>query len=201
MLFKWAIPTYTLLLILAVFIKRKAVRQTIGKEPVLLGQQSPPVEGYLKKRFHLFFGLWLGGLNLSAFYPPFVEKIPHLDFPKVVLWGGVVFLFVSWGLFVLSLKHLRDAWRIGIDHEKTDRLITTGIYSLIRHPIYTAIKMALTGTLLIFPNLYFLPVVLIGWMGVSLTALLEEDFLIKKFGETYLNYCNQTGRFLPRIKK
>lgn len=201
MLLKWAIPAYTLLLILAVIIKRRAVRQRIGKEPVLLSQKSPPVEGYLKKRFHLFFGLWLGGLNLAAFYPPFVEKTPHLDFPEAVLGGGLVFLFASWGLFALSLKHLKEAWRIGIDHEKTDQLITTGIYGKIRHPIYSAIKLALIGTLLIFPNLYFLPVVLMGWMGVSLTALLEEDFLTQKFGEAYLQYCGRTGHFLPRIKK
>lgn len=199
MLLKIAIPLYILLLIMAVMIKMIQVRKQIGKNPVLLLEKKSLAEVYIKKSGLLFFPLWLGGMHFFAFYPEATSRIPHLHFSSWMTLSGVILLFVAWGLFALSLIHLREAWRIGIDREKTEHLITHGIYRLIRHPIYTSFKIALVATLLIFPNVYFLTIGLAAFFGFSFLALLEEDFLRERFGSEYEEYRKKTGAFYPNI--
>ena len=86
-------------------------------------------------------------------------------------------------------------WRFGIDREQKSLLITTGIYGRIRHPIYTALKIAAVATLLIFPNLFFLCVTVPVFVGLTFLALLEEDFLRENFGKSYEEYFRKTRRF------
>lgn len=197
-MFRWSILLYTFLFGLAVFVKRQQVRRMINKDPFLFKNQ-PAVTGYIVKRLHPFYAFWLGGLNIQAFFPNFGRAY----FPPLVSWDlnipGAGFLFGSWVLFVVSLVHMKEAWRVGIDMEKANRLITGGVYSFIRHPIYTSVKMALLGSVALFPNAYFLSITVMGFLATTLIALQEEEFLRNKFGAAFEVYEKKTGRFLPKI--
>lgn len=197
-MFPWIIPLYTFLFGLAVFIKRWQVRRMIHRDPFLFKNQ-PAIAGYILKRLHLFYALWLGGLNIQTFFP----DLGRPYFPPLVSWNldilGAGFLIASWVLFVVSLVHMKEAWRVGIDLEKADRLVTSGVYSFIRHPIYTSVKMALVGSVVLYSNAYFLLMMAIGFLATTLIALEEEDFLRNKFGAAFDIYEKKTGRFLPKF--
>lgn len=108
------------------------------------------------------------------------------------LAGAALFAWVSWALgkhFSTSL-HLRD------DH----RLVTEGPYRWVRHPMYLAYQLAWFGFWLATGN------VLAGVAGILAFALAmwvrvgaEEAMLAARFGEQWQEYCQRTGRFLPRI--
>ena len=82
-----------------------------------------------------------------------------------------------------------------------EKLNTSGIYSLLRNPLYLANYLNWLGIILLFSNIL---------VTISLTAffcfyyyfiiLAEEDFLIKKFKEKYIIYLKETPRIIPKFK-
>jgi|WetSurMetagenome_2_1015567.scaffolds.fasta_scaffold477766_2 protein-S-isoprenylcysteine O-methyltransferase Ste14 len=71
-------------------------------------------------------------------------------------------------------------------------LVTTGLYSKIRHPVYLFAQMLLLGLILAFGKWYFLIFwVLLISMQVK-RARKEEEVLTEKFGEKYIAYKLQT---------
>ncbi len=113
----------------------------------------------------------------------------------VILFGVVL---AAW-----SSKNLgQQASDSPIVREK-HHLITTGPYSRIRHPGYTARMIIDWGIFLLFFNvLQFIG--LLAWMGLAYKkAAVEEELLSseKGFGQEYRDYMSRTGRFLPRLRR
>jgi len=79
---------------------------------------------------------------------------------------------------------------------RTTRLVSTGIYAVVRHPQYTGgIYAIFVTTLLWYPHWLF---AVLGAIGITLTYLgtREEDKrLIEKFGDEYIDYM----RIVPRM--
>lgn len=80
------------------------------------------------------------------------------------------------------------------------KLVTTGVYGIVRNPIYSAFLFIFTGILITINNLllYILPIVFYIFLTILL-KLTEEKWLIKKFGKEYIEYCNNVNRIIPRI--
>ncbi len=112
-----------------------------------------------------------------------------------------IFLFIVGLLFILSgLLIYFLAIKAKITRSiKENTLVTHGIYSVVRNPIYSAWLFICTGTLFLYGNLYLaLILFLIFWL--SLTILMkctEEKWLTKLYGESYLEYCKKVNRCLP----
>ena len=99
-------------------------------------------------------------------------------------------------------------WILAVFYSKIDKaiyankLVTTGVYSYVRNPIYSAFLIAFTGICFIFNNLYLLILPIIFY--IFLTILLkntEEKWLKNKFGNEYLEYCHKTNRCIPFFPK
>ena len=89
-----------------------------------------------------------------------------------------------------------------IAHEiQSGKLVTTGIYSVTRHPIYTAFFFIFSGILTTAYNLFMLGFILFFYLYlVIFMRNTEEKWLAKKFGQEYLEYAKRTPRILPKIK-
>lgn len=76
----------------------------------------------------------------------------------------------------------------------------TGIYSLIRHPLYVGNFLIWFG-LALYTRFYWLTAlfVLVYWLYYERIILAEEDYLIGKFGEQYQNYAARVSGLLPRF--
>jgi protein-S-isoprenylcysteine O-methyltransferase Ste14 len=77
-------------------------------------------------------------------------------------------------------------------------LVTTGLYGWARHPMYTAYFLLFAGSFLLSANW----VIGTTGMGIILTHMTvrvrrEEQILVGRFGEAYLDYARKTARFLP----
>jgi protein-S-isoprenylcysteine O-methyltransferase Ste14 len=153
-----------------------------------------------------------------GFYRFFVfELIVVLLLMNVVAWFDDPFSpvhLLSWALLLgsivpavsgyLALRRRGEpsrgqALETNLAFENTGRLITTGIYRHIRHPMYASLLMLSWGIMLKVPS----------WSGMLLacgatgflvaTARAEEVENLLRFGEAYRDFMHRTKRFIPFV--
>jgi protein-S-isoprenylcysteine O-methyltransferase Ste14 len=143
--------------------------------------------------------------------PPFVIFYFYLifaaafDFPTVsrqkffssetISWVGVFFCFAGLLLFLLSLISFGNSFRVGIDENNPDKLITTGVFAFSRNPIYVAFGFVLLGQFLVFPNWILLAYLIAATWLIHRQVLREENFLKKHYGKEFSEYCDRVGRY------
>ena len=113
-----------------------------------------------------------------------------------VAWVGVLFCLVGLLLMLWSLISFRQSFRIGIDTDRPDSLITSGVFAFSRNPIYVAFAIILIGQFLIFSN--WICLIYIGaatWL-FHRQVLREEEYLSRHYGQAYAAYCNRVRRYL-----
>lgn len=105
------------------------------------------------------------------------------------------FLFV-WS--VLARGRYATSWEMLENH----KLVTWGPYRYVRHPAYLAYFILFVGLFLTLLNLLAI-VPFIAVPGYIRITSIEEELLIRRFGEEYLRYQQATGKFLPKrnVKK
>jgi protein-S-isoprenylcysteine O-methyltransferase Ste14 len=114
----------------------------------------------------------------------------------ILPWVGVVFCLAGLLLLLWSLVSFGRSFRVGIDTEHPDTLITTGVFGFSRNPIYVAFAAVLLGQFLIFTNWLFLVYLIVAVPLFHRQVLREEAFLKAHYGEEYAAYCNRVRRYL-----
>jgi protein-S-isoprenylcysteine O-methyltransferase Ste14 len=129
---------------------------------------------------------------LGAMFTPY--RIPFFPFSNIV--GVIVFVLAM----SIHMKCHMVHKQADQESEKIDRLVTTGIFSRLRHPMYASLILVIIGmTVATGVAIMFIPASILSLLTV-LTALREEEFLIRKFGDQYRDYMKQVPhRFIPRI--
>ena len=88
-------------------------------------------------------------------------------------------------------------------HKETkdiNKLVITGVYSIIRHPIYLSLIITNIGTALVFNAWISLIIGLVFSTSWVLTVIKEEKQLIFKFGKEYKEYMDKVRwRIIPGI--
>jgi protein-S-isoprenylcysteine O-methyltransferase Ste14 len=102
--------------------------------------------------------------------------------------------FSAWARDVLG-RNWSGRVIIQVDHQ----LITAGPYAYVRHPLYTGLLIALTGTTLVSGDYGSLLGLFLAVNIFRLKARREEQLLEAEFGAGYTVYRAHTGSLLPRI--
>ena len=83
-----------------------------------------------------------------------------------------------------------------------NKLITTGVYSVVRNPVYSAVLLACTGAICIANNLILFVIPIICWIYMTIfLKLTEEKWLTVLYGQEYTEYCKNVNRCIPWIPK
>lgn len=86
--------------------------------------------------------------------------------------------------------------------QRADTLNTTGMYSIVRHPLYFGNFIIFLGVILFIEVWWFeLGAIFAFWLYYTLIMFTEEEFLRKKFGDSYLRWAEDTPAFFPRFNK
>lgn len=103
---------------------------------------------------------------------------------------------------LLAYRKLGVYWNYPIDGtSKKKKLVKTGIYGRIRHPIYLSFNIFCIGFNLLLLDWFLLILYVIGSIGLYIQAIDEEKILLRHFGEEYAEYMERTGRFFIKLKK
>lgn len=85
---------------------------------------------------------------------------------------------------------------------KENKLITDGIYSIVRNPVYSCALIACTGAVLIANDLILLIVPVICWAYMTVFLIkTEEKWLKELYGQEYVSYCKKVNRCIPWFPK
>ncbi len=81
-----------------------------------------------------------------------------------------------------------------------DKLVKNGIFAHCRNPLYVGNILMVIGLAIVAnsPAFYVIgiPIFLISYFAIIRA---EEEFLLKKFGNEYAEYCRTVNRFLPKL--
>jgi methanethiol S-methyltransferase len=145
-----------------------------------------PLTIYLTARF---FGLDRNNLNANL-WSSLVGMGETGMMISMIL--GYVLLFVGIGLFIQGWRELYRA-------RQEQRLATTGLYGLVRHPQYTGLFIALFGEGVVhWPTLFSVGLFPVIVLAYTLLSRNEEKRMLEAFGETYRAYRDRTPMFVPR---
>jgi protein-S-isoprenylcysteine O-methyltransferase Ste14 len=195
------------LLALAAFLIL-VVRRTMcllmrGKvNPITLGRVRKGRTGLMEVLLFAGVNLWAVAVVLCALsvdHPPFawVCNARLLDAVPAKLLG-VAMILCAFVIFVLALRALGKSWRLGIDEKHPGLLVTTGIYSYSRNPIYLFFDLYFVGTFLINGSLFFLIMTVLVALNLHYQILQEERFLASAHGAAYEAYRARTARYIAR---
>lgn len=129
---------------------------------------------------------------LGAIFTPY--RIPFFPFSNII---GVI-VFVAAMSFHMRCHMVHK--QADQESEKIKKLVTTGIFSRVRHPMYSSLVFVILGmTVATGVTLMLIPALVLSVLTV-LTAFKEERFLSSKFGNQYNDYMKRVPyRFIPRI--
>ncbi len=140
-------------------------------------------------------GLYLQGGMALAF-------IPGADFRPAWLLVAAVMLAVASTVFVRSaLTHLGRHWRVNTVVTTDHELITTGPYSLVRHPVYTALLgMAVATGIIVAPWLCVAAAVALYSLGTEIRVRAEDALLERRFGKKQQEFRRNTKAWIPCVR-
>ena len=132
---------------------------------------------------------------------PWLHQSGHL-WATLFGWGhtgAMLEMLFGYAIVFFGISLLIEGWREVYQATQAERLATTGLYGLVRHPQYTGIFLALFGQLIHWPTIptvVLFPIVV--WAYYRL-ANREENEMIENFGAAYRNYQDSIPMFFPHM--
>lgn len=115
------------------------------------------------------------------------------------LLGFIPILFSTYINFI-ARRDLARYWTPFASTGKEQKLVKTGIYAKVRHPIYLSCLILSMGFTLIAGNLYGLLFFILFLVALVTRIKKEERELIARFGEEYKQYSKETPLLIPKMK-
>jgi protein-S-isoprenylcysteine O-methyltransferase Ste14 len=122
--------------------------------------------------------------------------LPRTDALRIT---GVALTWAGIALALWARWHLGQYWSARITIKEDHKLIRSGPYSWLRHPIYSGLDLAAIGSALAFDRWRCVGGVFLISMGYWLKARREEAKLRAQFGAAFQEHCRHTGFLLPRL--
>lgn len=110
--------------------------------------------------------------------------------------AGLVLLPAALLWIVTAQFQMKESWRIGIDTDHETSLVTNGLFSLSRNPVFSGMIASQAGLFLLLPGALTLCLMLTTYVVLQIQIRLEEDFLVQRHGEVYRKYKSKTRRLL-----
>lgn len=162
----------TLILVIIMVLSRVAILRNKGIEAMKFGDMDK--KDYIAIPFVLlyFYIILTSVIDIPTLGAVLFES-------KIVSWIGVVFCILGLIIFLFSLITFGKSFRVGIDEDQPGELVTSGVFSISRNPIYAAFLFILMGIFLIIPNWILLMYLVVGFWFINRQVRREEDSLVK----------------------
>jgi protein-S-isoprenylcysteine O-methyltransferase Ste14 len=132
------------------------------------------------------FTPWLNGANY--------------ELPRALAWLGAVITAAGLWVFWRSHADLGKNWSVTLELQSDHRLVTHGVYRMVRHPMYSSFLLFGIGQALLLANWLAGPSALIA---VALLCVFrvprEEAMMCEHFGQEYREYMQRSGSVVPWV--
>lgn len=128
---------------------------------------------------------------------------PEYLFPKNQSSKAIGLIIATFGFLLakLAFKPISFSEFLGIKPAKEEKLIKSGIYARMRHPLYTALILLLIGFLIFSPTYTNLVHVICIVIYLLIGVQYEEKRLTAHFGKEYEEYKKQTPMLFPTLRR
>ena len=193
-----ALLTYFIFYFLLTFVWRSVVvYRRSGKNPFVLPAQDNAY-GYVGRAFKVVIVAVATVVALNAVTPDFSAHLGLLVFLQVraLQVAGWTLLFASLVWLLVAQVQMGDSWRVGIDSKNATALVSSGLFSVSRNPIFLAMRANLLGLFLVLPSGATLSILAAGEILMQIQVRLEEVHLAALHGEQYTQYTALVRRWL-----
>lgn len=127
----------------------------------------------------------------------------YLDFGKInilnIPFKLIGISLICFGIYLnYSAKHKSKLFEMVSEN----KLITTGVYGIVRNPVYSAVLLMCTGAVCMANNLVLFLIPVICWIYMTIfLKLTEEKWLKHLYGQEYIEYCKRVNRCIPWFSK
>lgn len=170
-------------------------------------RKKPEAAADVKKAPRSWFGLVLQGAGFALvwaiqrrpYFSPIIDGHPMIGIILDIV--AVVIAVSSVRLAMGAVKELGKQWSLQARLIEGHKLVTTGVYSTVRHPIYTAMLGMLIATGLVLSHWIGLVAgILVMFIGTSIRTRLEEGLLKDAFGQEFESWKMRVPGLIPFIK-
>lgn len=182
---------------IAFVMKSIIVAKRIGKNPLVL-----PNDDSAYGLIGLYFKLTLIAIFMYVVAYAIFPACHEMFFPieqlvsLTIQYIGLTMLFISLIWTVVAQGDMKNSWRIGIDKDTKTELVTTGLFSVTRNPIFFGMILSLVGLFLTSPNALTTLFLILGYVLIQIQIRLEEEFLTNEHGLIYFNYKQKVRRLI-----
>ncbi|WP_432410826.1 methyltransferase family protein [Rasiella sp. SM2506] len=123
----------------------------------------------------------------------------QINLPNWIIYPSLVFCIVGLLIIVWGILSMSDNLTPYPTPKKDSNLVSTGVYSYIRHPIYSGILLSFFAFGIYSFSLFKIIIVILLALVLYFKSNLEEKLLLQRYQE-YSAYIKKTGRFFPKIR-
>jgi protein-S-isoprenylcysteine O-methyltransferase Ste14 len=114
---------------------------------------------------------------------------------------AVILFAIATVLVWSAVFRLGRQWRFDAALVSDHQLVTTGVYGIVRHPIYTSFFSFFVATGLLVTPLWILAIAsLIFLIGTEIRVRVEDNLLASQFGPHFDDYTRKVPAYLPFLK-
>ncbi|MDH5448211.1 MAG: isoprenylcysteine carboxylmethyltransferase family protein [Candidatus Bathyarchaeota archaeon] len=152
-----------------------------------------------------FFFFWMGiwGSPQHRFTIPILQNLsvllPVVNFPIPLLHLTICISFLIAGAW-LAINGVKETTLKAAETHRTEKIVTRGSYSIVRHPQYLGGLLAHVGISFLLSAWYSLLSTPLMIVLVFLISRKEEEELIKEFGKEYEDYKKKVPMLIPRLR-
>lgn len=193
-----ALLTYFLVYFALAFVWRSiVVYRRSGQNPFVLPADDTAY-GYVGRAFKAVMISTAALVTLNAVDPEAVAGFGEFSLLRLPLLRimGWVLLIASLAWLLIAQAQTGNSWRIGIDAENRTALVTRGLFTVSRSPIFLAMRVNLLGLFLVLPHGVTLAILVAGEVLIQVQVRLEEQHLTSLHGEPYAHYRIRVRRWV-----
>tara|TARA_R110001583_G_scaffold76893_4_gene209975 strand:+ start:920 stop:1672 length:753 start_codon:yes stop_codon:yes gene_type:complete len=168
-------------------------------------QEELKTQGDFLFKNRSYLPLIILGIGLSVFIHSEYHKneITDNSIPQLFnyIWLGISLFGLYIRVFTVAHTPINTSGRNTKEGQIAEELNTTGIYSIVRHPLYLGNFFMWLGVAMLTNNTWFvIAFILFYAFYYERIMYAEESFLRQKFGNIYLDWAKNTPAFIPSFK-
>ena len=140
--------------------------------------------------------LWL---IIVGQFAPWLLDTSFLPDTLPVAIVGILFVLCGAGFAIWARIHLGKNWSGQPAIRVDQKIVRTGPYSIVRHPIYTGLLIGIAGSAIATVSVTALIILVIIFVVFVLKSRIEEKFLQEEFGEEYEQYRREVKGLIPFV--